>query len=257
MKSVTKNTLKGFYSVLSGALKMAVYPYQLIKENPMQYISMPKYDEKKKDKEDYKIISLDEFNRIIKRFPKESNFYMPLQIAFHTGMRAAEVCGLTWDCIDLNEKKIKVEKILLCKEKEWIFGTPKTNTSQREIFIGKTLINILKKHRKSQMENKLKYRRYYTDNNFVCTRENGEFITTDGLKYLSRVVNYELGINFNFHSLRHTHATMLLESRANLKDIQNRLGHSKLSTTMDTYSHVTDKIKNDAVNILEKAINKK
>ncbi len=77
------------------------------------------------------------------------------------------------------------------------------------------------------------------------------------MKYLSRVVNYELGINFNFHSLRHTHATMLLESGANLKDIQKRLGHSKLSTTLDTYSHVTNKMKNDTVNILEKAINKK
>nr|WP_312888398.1 tyrosine-type recombinase/integrase [Clostridium bowmanii] len=53
---------------------------------------------------------------------------------------------------------------------------------------------------------------------------------------------------------RHTHATMLLEAGANIKDIQTRLGHSKLSTTMDTYSHVTTKIKNDSVNIFENII---
>ncbi|WP_330619220.1 tyrosine-type recombinase/integrase [Vallitalea guaymasensis] len=70
-----------------------------------------------------------------------------------------------------------------------------------------------------------------------------ELITSDSIKYLSRVVNYEIGINFNFHSLRHTHATMLLEAGANIKDIQDRLGHAKLSTTMDTYSHVTKKMK--------------
>ncbi|WP_330369325.1 tyrosine-type recombinase/integrase [Metaclostridioides mangenotii] len=61
-------------------------------------------------------------------------------------------------------------------------------------------------------------------------------------------------IKFDFHSLRHTHATMLLESGANIKDIQKRLGHSKLSTTMDTYSHVTDKMESVTVNILESII---
>ncbi len=71
---------------------------------------------------------------------------------------------------------------------------------------------------------------------------------------MSKVINYELGINFNFHSLRHTHATMLLEAGANIKDIQERLGHSKLATTMDTYSHVTNKMKKDTVNILENII---
>lgn len=217
---------------------------------------MPKYDEQKKNKDDLKIITLDQFKAIINRFPATSTFYIPLQIAFHTGMRAAEVCGLTWNCIELQEKVIKVEKILIKKEKEWTFGTPKTSSSQREILIGDTLLNILKKHRKKQMENKLKYGQYFTDSNFVCTKENGELVTTDSLKYLSRVVNYELGINYNFHSLRHTHATMLLEAGANIKDIQVRLGHSKLSTTMDTYSHVTTKLKQDSVNIFENAISK-
>lgn len=61
-------------------------------------------------------------------------------------------------------------------------------------------------------------------------------------------------IKFDFHSLRHTHATKLLESGANIKDIQKRLGHSKLSTTMDTYSHVTDKMENETVTILESII---
>ena len=85
----------------------------------------------------------------------------------------------------------------------------------------------------------------------MCTKENGEPLTTNTYKYLSRVVNNELCINFSMHSLRHTHATLLLENRANMKDIQKRLGHSKLATTMDTYSHVTSKMKNNTVNIFE------
>ena len=58
------------------------------------------------------------------------------------------------------------------------------------------------------------------------------------------------------HSLRHTHATLLLEKGANIKDIQRRLGHSKLSTTMDTYSHVTENMRNSTVSIFETIIEK-
>ncbi|ENK0556072.1 site-specific integrase [Clostridium botulinum] len=251
-----KNTLSNFYGVLSGALKMAVYPYQLIKENPMTYVTMPKYNDINNDKDDLKILALKDFKKIIERFPEGSNFYIPLQIAFNTGMRAAEVCGLTWDCIDLKNNSITIEKIIIYKNKEWVFGTPKTKTSNRTILIGNTLVNILKYHKKHQYENKLKYGTFYTNSNFVCTKENGELITTNSLKYLSRVVNYELQIPFNFHSLRHTHATMLLEAGANIKDIQQRLGHSKISTTMDTYSHVTNTLKLDSVNRFETIISK-
>ncbi|NFB52037.1 site-specific integrase [Clostridium botulinum] len=251
-----KNTLSNFYGVLSGALKMAVYPYKLIKENPMTYVTMPKYNQINNDKDDLKILSLENFKEIINRFPEGSNFYIPLQIAFNTGMRAAEVCGLTWDCINLKNNTITIKKIIIYKNKEWIFGTPKTKSSYRTIPIGNTLVNILKRHKKHQIKNKLKYGKHYTSSNFVCTKENGELVTTNSLKYLSRVVNYELQIPFNFHSLRHTHATMLLEAGANIKDIQERLGHSKISTTMDTYSHVTNTLKLDSVNRFETIISK-
>lgn len=254
----SRASINNFYGVLSGALKAAVYPYQYIKENPMQYVKLPKEDKLKEEEEDLKIISIEDFNKIIERFPQGSSFYIPLQIAFYTGLRAAEVCGLTWDCVDLDNKTLKVEKILIGKGKGiFEFGTPKTKSSNRIITIGSTLVAILKKNKLYQAENKLRYGKYYKDSNFVCTKENGENITTDTLKYLSRVVNYELGINFNFHSLRHTHATMLLEAGANIKDIQKRLGHSKLATTMDTYSHVTEKMKNDTVDIFESLVAKK
>jgi len=258
LSGFTKSSISNFYGVLSGALKAAVYPYKYTKENPMQYIKIPKTDKPKDNEEDLKIISIDDFNKIIERFPFGSSFYIPMQIAFHTGLRAAEVCGLNWDCIDLDNGTLKVDKILIGKGKGiFEFGTPKTLSSNRTISIGNTLISILKRNKLYQAENKLRYGEYYKNSNFVCTKENGENITTDSLKYLSRVVNYELNINFHFHSLRHTHATMLLEAGANFKDIQKRLGHSKLSTTMDTYSHVTQKMKDETVDIFESLVVKK
>lgn len=255
LRGFTKNTVSNFYGILSGALKYAVYPCNYIKENPMQYVKMPRYDTVRITKDSMKIIKLQDFNTIIERFPfKESNFFLPLQIAFHTGLRASEVCGLTWDDIDFNLSTLSVNKILVKPDMEWIYTSPKTSSSYRTISIGKTLLNILKQQKLFQTEMNLKYGPYYKKSNAICTKENGELITTQSLKYLSRVINYELKINFNFHSLRHTHATMLIEASANMKDVQERLGHSKLATTMDTYAHVTEKMKKDTVDIFENII---
>ncbi|HGM3506551.1 TPA: tyrosine-type recombinase/integrase [Clostridioides difficile] len=250
---LSKNSINNFYGVLSGALKSAVYPFKFIKENPMQYVHMPKMQENKKN--DLKIISLKDFNKILERFPQGSSFYIPLQIAFNTGMRGGEVTALQWDDIDLENKIIHVRHTLISKGKEGFeLGTPKTESSYRKINIGDTLTKVLREHKKLQKEMKLKFGEWYINSNFVCTKEMGEHVTTNSLKYLSRVVNYELGIDFNFHSLRHTHATLLLENGANIKDIQHRLGHAKISTTMDTYSHVTNNMRNQTVNIFESIV---
>ncbi|WP_080347087.1 site-specific integrase [Clostridium botulinum] len=226
---------------------------------------MPKFNTKKSD-EKISVLTIDEVNQILDRFPFGSSFYINVQIAFHTGLRASEVCALTWDNIDFENKTLTVEKNLLKQGHEWCFDTPKTRSSNRTIRIGDTLINILKKHNLWQKENQLRYGKYYAKNTYdfhgktyittdlISTKENGELVSSDSLKYLSRVVNYDLGIKFNFHALRHTHATMLLEGGANIKDIQKRLGHSKLATTMDTYSHVTEKIQNNTIDIFEKLV---
>ncbi|GEA30286.1 tyrosine-type recombinase/integrase [Clostridium diolis] len=253
----SKNYLSNLYGVLSGAFKSAVYPYQLIKENPMLFVKTPKYNKLNNKQDDLKIITLEQFNTILKRFPYGNNMHIPLQIGFHTGMRVGEVMSLTWDCIDLEAKTIKVEKVLYLNEfNKWVFGTPKTYSSYRTIKIGDTLTSLLKRFHIDQKTNRLRYGEYYTkhDYDFVCLKENGDLLTTNSIKYLSRVVNYELNIQFKFHSLRHTHATMLLEAGANIKDIQERLGHSTSSITMDVYSHVTNKMSNNSVNIFENII---
>lgn len=246
-----RTTVKGYYTLLLGALNNAVNVYKYIRVNPAENASVPKANETKKSKEALKVLSLDEYKRILKRFPEGTKFYIPMQIAFHTGMRISEVCGLTWDCVDFDNEWIKVEKILQYKNKEWIFATPKTLSSRRKIFIGKTLLHVLKRHKKYQKINKLKYGIHYTNSDFVCTFENGNPVTIHTLKRLSHIVNNELSINFTFHSFRHTHATMLLEGGANIKAIQKRLGHGSLSTTMDVYAHVTQNLKLDSVNKFE------
>lgn len=251
----SKNYISNIYGVLSGSLKYAVYPLQLLKENPMLYVQMPKFDHVVPSKEDLKVISKVDYLKILERYPFGSTFYIPCVIAWNTGLRVGEVCALQWSDIDLENATISVSKTLVNDNGKWVRGTTKTKTSVRTIAIGDTLLNDLKRWKKYQKEMQLKYGKAYLKSDYVCVREDGNLVTTDTIKVLSRVVNKKLGICFNFHSFRHTHATMLIEAGVPMKVIQERLGHSNMATTADTYSHITKNIEQSAIKQFEKLIN--
>ncbi|MBS5822450.1 MAG: site-specific integrase [Clostridium argentinense] len=284
LTGISKHHLTNIITVLSGSLKYAVHPCKFIKDNPMQYVKYPKYEHSKLEI-DHKIITPEEFERIIERFPAGTTFYIPIMIGYYTGCRIGEVMGLTWDDIDLDKGTIDVNKIIYKRKPNWYFGSTKTKSSVRNIKIGKTLIDVLKKHKKWQAENRLKYGQHYIQQyeveemdvneklrriyslslsvdagvmqpiNMVCTKEDGGMVTPDTFKYASRVIHYSLGILFNFHSLRHTHATTLIENGANVKDVQTRLGHANIETTLGTYTHSTEKMAEQSVEIFENAVN--
>ncbi|HBF7900521.1 tyrosine-type recombinase/integrase [Clostridioides difficile] len=252
----TRGNLKAIYGVLNSALKSAVYPYKLIKENPAQYTNIPKnIIDTKKDSE--KTITLDGFNKILEIYPKNTNIYIPLLIGFHTGMRKGEILGLCWDNIDLDNNIIKVRKNLIKRKvSEFELTSPKTKTSIRDIRIGDTLSKVLKEEKLNQKKQKIKLGKWYTETEYdwVCRKKDGSFVNHNNIDACVRTINKKLNLDFNFHCLRHTHATLLLENGANIKYIQQRLGHSQLSTTMDTYSHVTSKMESETIDILENLV---
>lgn len=266
-----RKTLTIFHSVLNNSFRQAVYPYKLIKENPMQYVKLPREERKKQTKSDLKIITLQQVQDILNFIGKDNTFYIPFQIGFHTGLRRGEVSALEWDRIDLVNGTLEVDQAMTRKEGEWIVGPPKNNSSYRKMKIGSTLVNILKEHKLQQKKNKLKYGEHYKKNelkykpskheeyikegNFVCTKENGEVVSPNSLKWSCSNIQKKLGIGFGYHSLRHTHATLLLERGAPIKDVQQRLGHARASITIDTYLHLTEKMQDQTIDIFENISN--
>ena len=265
----SKSHLVGILTVFQSALDYAVEPLHYLTFNPLKQVKFPKVKRAPKERI---ILKLDEWNRIIQRFPTGSKFYVPLMIGFHTGLRISEAFALTWNDVNLEKKEITVSKQVVkrdcCadpravveknkKQKQpmaWYFATPKTTSSYRTISIGNTLYNALKAEKTLQLENELKYGEYYTLHytkteidekgnpitriipmekglrcqlpkiKMVCVAENGTYVSTESFKYASRVIHKELLLAFNYHSLRHTHATMLIEAGANPKNVQARLG---------------------------------
>lgn len=121
-------------------------------------------------------------------------------------MRVSDVCEWLWKHVDLERGTLNIEQAIINEKGEWILGTTKTVSSEREIHLGPPIMQTLKKHRTWIKKNKLKYGVHYTDSNHICVKECGIIITPAIVKYNTGKMKKKLGIDFNFHSLRHTHA---------------------------------------------------
>lgn len=178
-------------------------------------------------------------------------------------------------------RKVVEQKGKREQRSSWYFTTTKTPASVRTIPFGETLYNALKVEHTTQKKNELKYGEFYTIHvlkkeqdekgndifrvvpvqkcvesqlqrvRLVCITENGQYTSTDSFKYCSRIIHREMQLAFDYHSLRHTHATMLIEAGANVKNVQARLGHSNITTTLQTYVHDTEKMGKQSVELFE------
>ncbi len=288
LKGLSRSHSVGIFSTLSKALTYAVQPLMMIQFNPAKAVLIPKFEKKPKSRY---VISVKDFNKILDRFPFSNQYHMPLLIGYMTGLRISEAFCLEWKDIDFENKTLTVNKsvykryldeIKQSKTTGWYIGTPKTYSSIRTISLDDYTLKVLGDERKRQLENRLYYGEYYTklykkeekddkgntiykiietDQNInlekldlIFVRENGEYTTPDSFKYCARIINHELKIDFNYHSLRHTHSTMLIENGANPIDVQHRLGHSTVDTTINTYTHRTDQMSQNTIEILSKVV---
>jgi integrase len=166
-------------------------------------------------------------------------------------MRKGELCGLKWDDVDLKRSRISVRRTLIKAGAEPVMGTPKSGRG-RAIAISADLVRLLRKHKAEQNEWRLRLGDSYNNLDFVFAKQNGNPLQINNLGQREfRKLTEKAGIKqIRFHDLRHTCATLLLENDLHPKIVQERLGHSDISMTLNRYSHVTPTMQESAARLM-------
>lgn len=245
------------YSNLIG-LTSSVFKYalslRLIRSNPMDAVIRPKrkkrIDEERYSAPYYEKEELLEFFEIAKNYPDP--IYPIFRILAFTGLRKGELLALRWKDIDFEKSTLSVKQTLAtCDKWEIKFQVPKTEKSLRTISIDSETLQVIKRWQ-------LKQKEYFLRMGIKPTKDGEQllFVSEENKPLYLDYVNHNLKIIINEnnlkritpHGFRHTHCSLLFESGASLKEVQVRLGHTDIKTTMDIYTHVTKRQTEETAN---------
>ncbi|MDL2294361.1 site-specific integrase [Ruminococcaceae bacterium OttesenSCG-928-D13] len=269
----SRNSLVSLKGIISGSLKYAVLTAKLLPTNPATNAHIPSFRVQPKTpsrKIERTIISSEQMATILKRFPYGTSSHLPILLAYRCGLRLGEAYAVFWSDIDFEARTLHVRRQVQYVDENLVFSPPKYG-SARKIRLDSYMLEVLGRAKFDQAENEKYYAEHYTHNyegpgrqlltspapgaeeiSLVNVREDGSYIQPRTERHASRIIHYQLGFpEYNFHSLRHTHATMLAERGALPKDIQNRLGHKNIGVTMQIYVHLTREMEDVSIGILE------
>lgn len=247
-KKYSPSTIKSYHTIFKIAVNAAVRN-KTISENNIIDVMVPG-DNKKTDN----FLSQSDLNTLLSAAKEELNittFTLLLLIA-NTGMRKGEAHGLQWQDIDFEKQTIKIERT---RDEE---GTrsPKTSNSYRTIRVDDTTLAPLKKYRSWCKQLKLRHGTHLEENEFVfLSFKTGAPVSYLTINYALRRVIKKTGIKYiTVHGLRHTHATILLNSKVSIATVAKRLGNTAAEINR-TYGHSDDDADLQAVQIFSSVIN--
>ena len=163
-----------------------------------------------------------------------------LMVALTTGMRHGELAALRWNDINFDNSSLHIHRnVSYLAKYGFVESEPKTVRSRRKIILPHFVVDALKRHRENQDETRMKAGDTWYDLDLVFCNSYGRFLNPDALlrSFHKLLAEAELP-QMRLHDLRHSAATILLTMGAHPKVVQEILGHSQISMTMDTYSHV-------------------
>ncbi|MSR60017.1 MAG: site-specific integrase [Planctomycetaceae bacterium] len=167
-------------------------------------------------------------------------------LAIASGLRQGELFALRWDDIDLDGAVLSVRRTVVQIGKEFIINEPKTARGKRRVELPPVAIESLREHRKRMMVEG------HAGAGWVFVSRNGQHLRRNVVRLqLGKILKAEKLPAIRFHDLRHTCASLLMMDGTHAKVVQERLGHSQISITLDTYSHVVPSMQRAAADRMD------
>ena len=177
-------------------------------------------------------------------------------LAVATGLRQGELLALKWEDVEIEEAVLRVRRTLTRSGGKVDIGSPKTPNSRRSVGLTSRAVEALRAHLARQLAEMEEKGTLYRPGGLVFANEVGGIINPSNLRnrHFARHLKRAGLPKIRFHDLRHTCATLLLSRNVNPKIVSEMLGHSSISVTLDTYSHVLPTMRDSAVRALEEAL---
>lgn len=237
VSKVSNTTTRYANTVLKAGLDAAVRE-GLIQKNPVKLVRPPAMVKKQ-----ISWLEWDEAERLIE-VTSNHRYGMYFRLALATGMCMSEILGLRWSDVDYDNKTISIRQTYVkCSKGNYFQDSAKTNNRLRTIDVGPKLIEKLKEHQK-QREIEMEALGYQTDL-IICTNTGNPTNPSSLQRTISRLIKTHNLPQFSTHSLRHSHATKLLQEGMPPKAVAERLGHS-VNILMTTYAHVCPRLSKEA-----------
>jgi integrase len=188
---------------------------------------------------------------------KDSIFFPAFILESVTGLRRGEILGLQWQDFDSEKRTIHIQRQLTPQNK--LIEKVKTEESDRGITLDPEVVELLKAHKTKQEQLKKWFLKdAYQDNDLIFCWEDGRSVTPRVFLRHFKTLLKESGItkDLRFHDMRHTFATLAIESGIPIKTVQEMLGHENIETTLGTYAHVTKLMQDEAAEIMTGRISK-
>lgn len=181
-------------------------------------------------------------------FAKEHRLYPAFLLLLSTGLRRGELLALEWKDVDFERSTLTVRRNLVPLRGKFIFSEPKTRGSYRTLPLPEKVLEVLKEWRKKWIEEKLQLGPDWPNTDLIFPTEvHTPYHPRNFLRKLKEILRKaNLPQDITIHALRHTYASLLLASGEHPKVVQELLGHSSITTTLDVYSQVMPGLKEKA-----------
>ena len=248
VRALSDSTIRQVYTVLRAGLDGAVRD-GLLAANPCAKVKRPGVA-----RQEAKHLPSGDVQKVLEA-AKVSRYFPALVLIASTGLRKGEALGLSWERVDLEAGSLVVRATLGRIGNRLVISEPKTERSRRTVPLSPAVVALLRKHKVSQSEERLRAGDQWQDSGLVFTTEFGGPVDPRNLLRVLEVAATQAGVEkVGVHTLRHSAATAWLEAGVHIKAVADLLGHSSVAITGDIYGHASDDTARSAVAGLSEAL---